>query len=64
MVGSHGGDAVQLALVTWTRQMADLYNDGRHWPPPSTTRRPPAVSIDPDRFVVGTYDPLLDDPPA
>ena len=44
-------DALQLALGDWVRAMAELYNDGRHWPAPTSTRTLPAATIDPDRFV-------------
>jgi hypothetical protein len=52
-------DALQLALAQWTDQMADLYNQGRHWQAPTDNRARPALPVDPDRFITAA-DPLLD----
>ena len=57
--GWHLADALQLALAQWTHQMADLYNQGRHWPPATDTRTRPSPPIDPDSLVT-VDDPLLD----
>ena len=59
-------DALQIALSAWTRQMADLYNNGHHWPAPTSPRTIPAGPIDPDHH--HPHDPLYDNhtapPPA
>ena len=53
-------DALQLALAQWSTSMAQLYNEGRHWPPPATPGQTmPAPPIDPD--VIAAPDPLFED---